>query len=243
MNKLYYKKNSGSSRKKIRYTGLGVSALGAAILLYFGFPVLTSYTLLQHVYASQNVTTPIPSATMLNAKRIKNILTSSVNSMQQVDYGDAKTWFPSFEINPATPRVEGYTLSIPKINIKNAYVSTVDYNVNSHLVNYGGTAVPPDRGNAVVFGHSTIPQLFNHKDYKTIFAKLHLLEKGDSIDVTVDGTDYSYKVISMDIVAPEDFTPLMQEYDHNYLTLITCTPPGTIWERLIVKAILITPEK
>lgn len=238
MTKYYYEKASGKRnvRKYVRVFGLALSFLGVSTLLYFGIPLGTSYLMLQHVYASQNITTPIPERRILTAQRIQNILTSALTSVDQVDYTDAKTWFPSFEINPATPRIKGYTISIPKLAIKDAYVSTQDYNVGSHLVNYGGTGVPPDKGNAVVFGHSTLPQLFNPKDYKTIFARLHTIEIGDEINVKVEQSIYTYEVYGLDIVSPTDFDPLMQRYDHSFLTLITCTPPGTIFERLIVKA-------
>jgi len=242
MSNYYYKKSGArTSRTYLRYFGLFLSVLGISILLYFALPIGTSYFMLQNVYASQNITTPIPVVKVLTKERIKYILSNTINP-DQTDYSNAKTWFPSFEVSPAAPRIKGYTLSIPKINIDQAYVTTEDYNVAKHLVNYGGTAVPPDKGNAVIFGHSTLPQLFNPKDYKTIFAKLHTLEKGDTFSVNVDGVEYTYKIFAIDIVSPEDFTPLMQRYDASYLTVITCTPPGTIWERLVVSSRLVEKE-
>ncbi|MEN9407909.1 MAG: hypothetical protein RLZZ455_1125 [Candidatus Parcubacteria bacterium] len=239
MNKYYYKKGgTKNTRAYIRIAGLFISLIGIGMLVYFALPIGTSYFMLQNVYASQNLTTPIPTIKVLTKQRIQSLLATAVSG-ETTDYTDAKLWFPSFEINPATPRIKGYTLSIPKIDITDAYVTTEDYNVGKHLVNYGGTAVPPDKGNAVIFGHSTLPQLFNPKDYKTIFAKLHTIEKGDSLIVSVDGTRYTYKVYAIDIVPPDDFAPLMQHYDDSYLTVITCTPPGTIWERLVVSAKLV----
>ncbi|MDP3940977.1 MAG: sortase [bacterium] len=239
MNKYYYTKSHIQPiRKYARYFGLALCLFGLSVLVYFSFPVATSYMLMERVYASQTVTTPIPAIKVLTTERIKNILAATINSVEQVDYTDAKQWFPSFEINPATPRVKNYLLSVPSIGIKNATVSTQDYNVGRHLVNYGGTAVPPDKGNAVIFGHSTLPQLFEQSNYKTIFAKLHTIKKGDSIIATVDGAEYTYKVTAIAIVSPSDFAPLMQTYNQSYLTLITCTPPGTTWERLVVKAVL-----
>lgn len=243
MSKYYYKKSHTKPvRTYLRYSGLLLSLVGISILFYFALPIGTSYFMLQNVYASQNITAPIPIIKILTKERMKAILAAAINSPGQTDSTDAKTWFPSFEINPATPRVKGYLLSIPKIGIDDAYVSTQDYNVGKHLVNYGGTAVPPDKGNAVIFGHSTLPQLFNPTDYKTIFARLHTLEKGDILSVNVDETVYKYKIFSIDIVSPSDFAPLMQRYDESYLTVITCTPPGTTWERLVVSAKLINEK-
>ncbi len=240
MNKYYYtKKNKQTLRKYVRYFGLFLSIVGITILCYFGFPVVASYVLFEHVYASQTMTTPIPAVKVLTTERIKDILNATIGEASHVDYTDAKTWFPSFEINPATPRVESYTVSIPSLRIKDAIVSTKDYNVGVHLVNYGGTAVPPDKGNAVIFGHSTLPQLFSNDNYKTIFARLHTIKKDDDIIVNLDKTKYTYRVFSILVVSPDDFAPLMQQYEQSYLTLITCTPPGTTWERLVVKAKLV----
>jgi sortase A len=38
------------------------------------------------------------------------------------------------------------------------------------------------------------------------------------------------------VVDPNDFGVLDQDKDGSYLTLITCTPPGTYLKRLVVKA-------
>ena len=105
-----------------------------------------------------------------------------------------------------------------------------------HLVNYIGTALPPERGNAVVFGHSTLPQLYEDKNYKTIFSRLYELKQGDEIIVNDGKIDYKYKVESVVVVDPNNTTVLEQNYNDSFLTLVTCTPPGTIWKRLIVRS-------
>ena len=107
-----------------------------------------------------------------------------------------------------------------------------------HLVNYQGTGIPGKNGNAVIFGHSTLPQLFNPKDYKTIFANVYKLKNGDVIYAMINGVTYTYKIFKITVVDPENSSALVQDYDNSYLTLVTCTPPGTTWKRLIVKAVL-----
>jgi len=103
-------------------------------------------------------------------------------------------------------------------------------------VNYGGTAIPPEKGNAVIFGHSTLPQLFNQKDYKTIFATLYKLTVGDVIQIKVAGVEYYYKIFSITVVDPSDTSVFEQNFSDSFLSLVTCTPPGTTWKRLIIKA-------
>jgi sortase A len=131
-------------------------------------------------------------------------------------------------------------MSIPKLNIKDALVSAVDDDLAVHLVNLGGTALPPDKGNAVVFGHSTLPQLFDPKNYKTIFAKAYELKVGDELFTNVSGVIYKYRIYNITVVSPEDTSVLEQDYSDSFLTLITCTPPGTIWKRLIIRSRLET---
>ena len=88
----------------------------------------------------------------------------------------------------------------------------------------------------MIFGHSTLPQLFNAKDYKTIFANAYKLKNGDIIYATVKGVKYSYKIFKTIVVDPSDTSALEQDYDNSYLTLVTCTPPGTTWKRLVIKS-------
>ena len=79
-------------------------------------------------------------------------------------------------------------------------------------------------------------QLFNPKNYKSIFSTLPTLKKGDSIYIKSDGVQYRYVVYDMTVTDPDDLSPLEQQFDHAYVTLITCVPPGTYLRRLNVKA-------
>jgi len=94
----------------------------------------------------------------------------------------------------------------------------------------------------VIFGHSTLPQFYNPTDYHTIFSLLPSLratsdlKDGDDIFITYDGATYHYSVSDMVVTTPEDLSSLEQRYDDSYVTLVTCVPPGTYWQRLNVKA-------
>lgn len=229
MDKYYYKKNEVNKLKKyLRLISILLFLTGVLILSYVLFPIISWQIYFQPSFASQNITSSIPRA---------NIVDLAKNSIDGTDYTRAENWFPKF--NPSSNNnidTAIYTISIPKINIEKAEVSSTDTDLTKHLVNYQGTSIPGKNGNAVIFGHSTLPQLFNADDYKTIFANAYKLKNGDAIFATVKGVQYSYKIFKIIIVDSSDTSALTQDYDNSYLTLVTCTPPGTTWKRLVIKS-------
>jgi sortase A len=238
MSKRYYKKSDGNGKKKkLRLLGLLFFLTGIIITGYVFLPLISWQIYFAPVFASQNIQSPIPQATIVNGSTFQALLAEASNSLSGVDYNNADNWFPNFKPQKNGGRqVATYYISIPKLNIKNAVVSTVDSDLAKHLVNYGGTAVPADKGNAVVFGHSTLPQLYDAKNYKTVFTYLYQLSPGDEIDVNIANVIYKYSVENITVVDPENTSILQQNFDDSYLTLVTCTPPGTIWKRLAVIA-------
>lgn len=231
MGKYYYKKNVKPNLKKYLRLASGLLLLiGISIILYVLFPIISWQIYFQPVFASQDITLSIPRASIVDLAK---------NSMDTTDYTKAENWFKNF--NPSVNQknqvdTPSYTISIPKIKIEEAIVSTIDTDLEKHLVNYQGTGIPGRNGNAVIFGHSTLPQLYNPKDYKTIFANAYKLKNGDNIYAILNNVTYTYKIFKTVVVDPSDSSALVQDYDNSYLTLVTCTPPGTIWKRLIVKA-------
>lgn len=239
MNKVYYKKGRTITLvHSFRLLSIILVSIGLAIVLYVALPLLSWQFYFAPLFASQQIATPIPKTTVLTPSVITSLL-AQASAPLRIDYTNAQNWFPNIKV--AANKIEklpitSYSLSIPKLGIKNAEVSTVDYDLGSHLINYGGTQIPPKKGTAVVFGHSTLPQLFAPSDYKTIFATLFTIKTGDVIHVTIAGTTYYYEIFSIYVTDPLDTGVFIQEYDDSYLTLVTCTPPGTTWKRLIVKA-------
>lgn len=235
MKSYYYKKTSSINyRKKLRFASLFVALFGTLLVTYIFFPLISWEIYFAPVFASSNIQAPIPKTTIMTPSMLQSLLAQAAPG--GVDYTNAENWFPTAKAETTTPNLTTYTLSIPKISVDNAKVSTVDYDLASHLVHYGGTALPSQKGNAVIFGHSTLPQLFNPTDYKTIFAHAFKLQVGDEVFVTANNVSYRYKIFSIIIVDPTDTSVLAQNYDDSYLTIITCTPPGTTWKRLVIKS-------
>ena len=236
----YFKKSGNNFRKVLKITGLGFVLMGASFFLYFFFPVLAYQFFLTNAFRANQIEVPIPKYLVVNrGNDLGSLVASGITSLTS-DFTDARNWYPNLSPQAQNPKVESYLLSIPRLKIENAEVSTQDYSLEKHLVQYLGTSIPGEKGTAVIFGHSTLPQLFNPKNYKTIFATMHNLKIGDDMYTTVSGIKYKYKIFSIVITDPEDTNILSQSFDNSYITLVTCTPPGTIWKRLVVRASLDT---
>ncbi len=159
------------------------------------------------------------------------------------DLTRASNWFPggAGAGDFTASGVAYYTLAIPKLRIEGATVAIGGEDLSKSLVQYPGTALPGKRGNAVIFGHSILPQFFNPKDYISIFSTLPTLKVGDEVLVKYDGISYRYRVENMFEVLPTDIQVLEQDTSDSFLTLVTCVPPGHPLKprRLIVRARLI----
>ena len=177
---------------------------------------------------------PIPDPVIVQAMdNSTDILGDSSNN----DYTKASTWFPKSPQKKERENDLGrYTISIPKIRIHNSHAIVGGDDLDSSLIHYGGTPLPGQYGNAVVFGHSVLPVFFNPQNYLTIFSLLPTLTEGDEIFVTLDNVTYKYTVSEMKVVSPDNISVLEQQYDWSYLSLVTCVPPGTYWKRLIVRS-------
>lgn len=134
-----------------------------------------------------------------------------------------------------------FTLSVPRLGISNARVAIGAEDLSDSLIQYPGTALPGNVGNAVIFGHSILPQYFDPENYLSIFSTLPRMKKGDDVYVFYDSVTYKYQVESMFEVKPTDLQILEQSRSSSYLTLVTCTPPGHPLKprRLIVRAKLV----
>lgn len=242
MTKYYYRyKQTGNLKQLSRTVSLLIFLIGLIMVVYVFFPIVSWQIYFAPVFASNDVTIPIPKSNIVDSNNLGSLIVSQVSGITGTDYENAQTWFPNLKIqnNTEIKNIPFFNLSIPKLGIKNAVVSTIDYDLSKHLIDYGGTAVPPDRGNAVIFGHSTLPQWFDPKNYTTIFATAYKLGVGDKIFATVSSVTYLYIIDDITVVDPDNTSIFNQDVNDSYITLVTCTPPGTTWKRLVIKAKLV----
>lgn len=170
MSKYYYQKARHiNKRRLVQMLGIALSFVGVSIMLYIFMPLILWQLTLAPVFASQDISAPIPKQTVVSKSTIQSLLATTFQNFEGVDYTNADNWFPGYASHPkGTLRTTSYFISIPKLHITNAFVSAIDNDLSKHLVHFGGTALPPDKGTAVIFGHSTLPQLFDVNNYKTI---------------------------------------------------------------------------
>jgi sortase A len=165
----------------------------------------------------------------------------------KVDYTKASNWFQGGANKEAFlfPQVSFYTMSIPKLKIKDASVAIGGEDLSKSLIQYPGTSFPGKIGNSVIFGHSILPIFFDPKNYMSIFSTLPSMRKGDEITINYDGILYKYRVETLFEISPTDLQILDQDSSDSFLTLVTCVPPGDPRrpKRLIVRARIVPPEE
>jgi sortase A len=213
------------------------------LLLFWSFYPVISFELYSRLFMQSNTLSPVP---VVDRTSLLNSTGSTLGSYNMYsnnvrDFTQASLWFPSQGqiVDSGSFNIKDYYLTIPKLNISRAHVVVGGEDLSKSLVHYLPKTMPGEYGNVAIFGHSTLPQLYNEKDYKTIFTYLPSLEKGDKIMVQVGDLQYEYEVSDMYVVNPEKISVLDQSYDASYLTLITCVPPGTYWKRLVVRSKLV----
>ena len=151
--------------------------------------------------------------------------------------------------NTSGPVSKESKIIIPKINIeapvvydvKSVQEEAIQDGLERGVVHYPTTPMPGETGNSVIFGHSS-GNILNKGKYKFAFLLLKSLDEGDTFIVQKDGKRYVYKVFNEFVTTPDDFSVLDPTDRKAIMTLITCDPPGTSTNRLIIQAEQIFPN-
>jgi LPXTG-site transpeptidase (sortase) family protein len=139
---------------------------------------------------------------------------------------------------------------IPKINVqiptvfdnKSVNESDVQSALERGVTHYPTTALPGQQGNTAFFGHSS-NNIFNKGKYKFAFVLLHELVPGDIFYLTYNKQVFTYKVFDKKIVPPSEVSVLNNVPGKTATaTLITCDPPGTSTNRLVVWGEQVSPD-
>ncbi len=106
--------------------------------------------------------------------------------------------------------------------------------LRSGVVHYPGTPLPGQSGNVVITGHSSYYP-WDPGRFKDVFAVLHNLNIGDEIIIFHKQQKYTYQITETKKVFPYE-VDVLNDFNDDRVTLITCTPIGTNLKRLIVTA-------
>lgn len=215
-----------------------VSITGLLLIAFVSWPIV-SYELLSENQVAPTTTTGLINP-LVDISYSPLAFAAAPKIIGTTDFSKATNWFPqAVPLSYDVPGPQTYTLSIPKLRIKDAKVTIGSDDLSKSLIHYAGTAPPGQPGSPVIFGHSILPQFYNPTNYMSIFSTLPTLEKNDEIIVVYDNITYTYRVSEKQEVLPEDLWVLGQQYDSKKIKLITCVPPGLKTKRLVVTADLV----
>ena len=188
--------------------------------------------------AVDSVTSSLPSTTTTVESTTTTVppTTSTTTSTTSTTTSTTSTTLPTPEPPPTDERapepvIELGTIEIPAIDVsmtmyEGIRLSTLDRGPG----HWPGTAMPGQAGNVVVAGH----RVSKHQ----VFRNIDALVEGDEILFTdTAGAVHRYRVTSSRVVVPTevwivDPTPTA--------TLFACHPPGSVRERYVVFADLVT---
>ena len=113
-----------------------------------------------------------------------------------------------------------------------------DAELMSGVVRYPFTALPGEKWNSLVFGHSSV-DAWEQKDndYGFVFYKLHKMLPGEEIHVIWEGKRHTYVVEEKVIKRPDEVGDEIKKYtDGIFLTLMACFPVFTDTSRTLITA-------
>ncbi|MCL5411186.1 MAG: sortase [Patescibacteria group bacterium] len=140
------------------------------------------------------------------------------------------------------PKSEDFNLTIKKIDVNVPVVVNIPvddkkeylYALTKGVAQARGSALPGEKGNIFIFGHSNSPGSEN-SNYRSVFTLLDKLGKGDEIEIIYKKEKYSYLVVETKTINPDQLE-VLEKTQKETVTLMTCWPFGTDLKRLVIRA-------
>ncbi len=184
---------------------------------------------------------------------VKRVIASTVTSQQlgqtNIDSSGGPNTFSNVTSseNQIVPASTEFGIVIEKINANAKIIPNVNAGNEKEYVNALtegvaealGSTPPGVPGNLYLFSHS-VDAPWNIIRFNAIFYLLRELESGDRVIIFYQNKRYDYIVFDKTIASPTDVSYLTNRYDTPVLTLQTCDPPGTLLNRLIIRARLVS---
>lgn len=204
----------------MRVVSLGFLSIGIFVLIQVILPVVS----FQIWTIGQRVNNQILVSPSRSSGRVLGV------SVQNKDN------FPIFVSNltrNTEPAYSEFQLSIPRLKLDKVPVYVDSNDLSKGLAQLPGSALPGEKGNMFISGHSAINNFFAGQ--KAIFANLTDFKKGDEILVEAANSKFVYKVVEIKVVDPSDLSVIpAPDEQGRYISLMTCVPPGLNLKRLVV---------
>ena len=228
--KKIYKKRPPLTRKQrlvIKYTSNGLILLGVLfIFLSFGAVIRDELwyqlsLLKNQVYSLQKQEGSVDDSAF------SRYLTSSLILLEPVN--------KDFSIVIERIGVNAPVVADVPVTNKEAYNEALKHGVAHAAVSDYPSEEP---GNTYLFAHSAT-NFWQHNEYSGVFNLLRKTQVGDKVHVFREDKDYVYKVVNKEILPGWNTYPLTRRVIEPTLTIQTCDPPGTTFNRLIVTSKLV----
>lgn len=203
-----------------KFIALGFLSIGIFLLLQVVLPI-ASFQIweIEQKYGNATLIAPTPKSTQVLGVSVQNKdnFSAFVSTLQRETEAPYKV----------------FSLTVPKLKIEKAEVDVDSNDLSKNLAHLPGSALPGEKGNVFISGHSALSQFFSFKD--AFFGKLTDLKKGDEITVEANGAKFKYRVSDLKVVDPKDTSVIIApDTIGRYISLMTCVPPGLNFKRLVV---------
>lgn len=132
-------------------------------------------------------------------------------------------------------------VSVPQHQNWNQLEKNIQSGLQEGVVVHPVSHSPGNFGNFFLTGHSSY-YTWDSGRFKDVFALLHEVKVGDTVEVYWEGKKYVYRIKAEEVVSPTAVEVLNQPKDKFLITLMTCTPVGTNKNRLILTGELKSQE-
>lgn len=164
----------------------------------------------------------------------------NISQMTKTEIDDAKSEFKKYNETGKSNffnAIESDTvisyIDIPKIDVYlPIYKGTDEETLAKGIGQLENTSFPigGDGTHTVLTGHSGLTT-------QTMFSNLEKMAIGDKFYLHTYGENLCYKVYDIQVVIPDDVSSnIRYDVDHDYCTLMTCTPIGINTHRLLIMA-------
>lgn len=223
----------------VRFFGYLLFFAGLVSLIFLLGPLTVAevkYRVDRVLGVKRTITNVITSSTSQESKPTWEVSQSGPGSFNNIQTQENQIVPISTEFGIVIEKINANARVVPNINASDEkeYVQALTQGVAQAL----GSTPPGQPGNLYLFSHSTDAP-WNIIRFNAIFYLLKELEAGDRVIVFYANRRYDYIVFDKIIAKPDDVSYLTNRYDTPILTLQTCDPPGTLLNRLVVRAKLV----